>query len=245
VATGTVKDDDIREQRKLHFVDARAFACFAPLVNLAGGAAGNAVGESTGAAGFALTKVAGGAITSRVPVTMNSAAAGTPAWTVVTGLNLWLPSIVAAGDTWQHLMEIPAVWDRGFDIRVRPIWTSAAAAVGARTLTFIFLYQNVDPTVTALAAPTTALNTVLVAHAPRGTSLAVERTNNDSVGVDRPGVITGKSLSSGARYLHFTLEADAIDAAFVEAKWLMGVEFEYTPKYTAIGRTSEAPAFAA
>jgi hypothetical protein len=39
------------------------------------------------------------------------------------------------------------------------------------------------------------------------------------------------SLGTAREYLHFIVEMDAFNAALTEDKYLLGIEFEYTPRY--------------
>lgn len=163
-------------------------------------------------------------LTATSPVKQASAGAGNPYMTEIGSLGLAGMLMAAAADDVRHTMIVPSHWNRHHDIGVRVIWSSEAAAVGDRDVTWKFLYLELTPGTTALAAPATALDTVITAQAPAGTAKVIERGNQ--------GIIAANSIADAALYWSFLVEMDAIDAAFTENVYLLGVEFEYVPVLT-------------
>lgn len=142
-----------------------------------------------------------------------------------------------AGDDIGHTMAIPTNWARNQPIRVRAIWESAAAAVGDRDITWKFLYTLLIPDTTALIVPATALDTVIVADVPLGTALTIQRSP--------AGVINANTIGDTVLYMAFLMEMQAFNAALSEDKHLIGVEFEYTPRFGQGKPSPEARAWSA
>lgn len=153
-----------------------------------------------------------------------SVGAGTPKVKEVSTFGVSGLRVNTAGDDVRHMMPVPQDWSRNHPIQVRMIWSSEAAAVGARTITWKFLYKLLIPGTTAIAAPSTALDTVIIAQAPLGTAFTLERS---PAGILQP---PGLGYNENAHII-FLCENDAFDAAFTENKVFHGVEFEYTPNY--------------
>lgn len=152
-----------------------------------------------------------------------SCGAGLPVMKEITTLGLSGLLMEEAGDDVRHFMRIPSHWDRNHPIYVRAIWSSLAAAVGDRDITWKFLYALLTANTTALAAPATALDTALVADPPVGTSKTLQATAD--------GIINAGTIADANTHISFLMEMDAFDAAFTEDKYLLGVEFDYTPRF--------------
>lgn len=121
-----------------------------------------------------------------------------------------------------HLMQIPPHWDRNFPIRVRVVWTSAAASSGAKRVTWKVMTKTLAFGTTVLAAAATVLSTLIVEQTPSGTAYILEATNK--------GVIDKTTLTATMTHLAFLVELQAL-TSFADDKWLIGVEFEYTPRF--------------
>jgi hypothetical protein len=121
----------------------------------------------------------------------------------------------------RHFMKIPSHWDRNHKVDVRFIWSSEAAAVGARDITWVFKYAFLTPGTTAIAAPVSALT--FAAQAPTGTAKVLERSPTAKEW-DLSGQV------STVMYLHLMAQMSAFNAALSENKYLIGLEFEYTPR---------------
>lgn len=158
-----------------------------------------------------------------VDTLLASAGAGNALLEEIGTTGLMALVMVSAADDIAHTMIVPSDWDRHQPIYVRVIWASEAAAVGDRDITWKFMYAELTPGVTAIAAPTTVLDTVLVAQAPLGTAKTFERSAT-------AGKINANAIADASLYWSFIVEMDAFDAAFTEDKYLIGVELEYTPK---------------
>jgi hypothetical protein len=117
-------------------------------------------------------------------------------------------------------MGIPKNWDRRNDILVRVVWTSASSTV-ADTITWKFLYSEIGSGATIIA-PATALDTVLVIDNVLGTTKCHKTAS---------GVIKGGSINDTADFLPFLVDMEAFAGGLSEDKWLLGVEFEYTPRF--------------
>lgn len=145
--------------------------------------------------------------------------------------------MTTAADDVQHVMKIPYDVDRNHTIGVRVHWTSAAAAVGARTITWRVRYLQATAGTTALILPATVLDTVIAAQAPAGTNSVIERTGR--------GVIAVATLTAARTHIAWRIDMSAFDAAFTENKYLLGLEIDYVPRKTqsryAVERLVEAP----
>lgn len=155
---------------------------------------------------------------------LQSAGAGTPLIKELSNFGISGVRMNTAGDDMRHLMPVPQDWSRNHPVNVRMIWSSEAAAVGNRTITWKFLYGLLIPGTTAIAAPATALDTVITPQAPVGVAHTLERGNK--------GVINPSALGFNENaWLSFLCENDAFHVDFSENKVFHAVEFEYTPNY--------------
>jgi hypothetical protein len=144
--------------------------------------------------------------------------------------------VATANDSIRHQMPIPRYWDRKQPINARVWWNSEAAAVGDRDITFgISLTHIADNGSTTLA---TALPTAVTwdAVAPKGVTTTPQKTAMEEI-------IAGNVIAAADTMLYFSLSMTAFDAAFTEAKYIVGLEFEYTPRWSPYPSGGEAPAF--
>lgn len=160
------------------------------------------------------------------PVKMSSIGAGT-----TSGTNKTLDSISttgftglllgAAGDDVRHAMPFPRHWDRQHDIDVRFWWCSALnGSVTTQTAGWKFLYSGLVANSGVIAAPATALDTVIAADPPIGVAYTLQQSEW--------GTINARTIGPTVDWFAFIAELDAIGGTFTEAKYLLGVEFQYT-----------------
>lgn len=168
-----------------------------------------------------LGDIAAGVISTIAADTLlQSAGTGTPLLEEINSLGQMGLLLDAAGDDVRHHMAIPGDLDRMHPVFLRAVWTTAAAAVGDRDITFKILYGCYEAGTDQLAAPATALDTAIVADVPTGTAYTVEKT---AAGVINAGQLSGDTIG-------LLTEMDAFDAALTEDKFLLGIEMEYTPQ---------------
>lgn len=147
-----------------------------------------------------------------------------------------------AGMNVSGIMPIPPRWDLRQKIRVAVVYTTAAAAVGARTITWIFTYKPLRRSTASNLLTTTkvGLDTTIAVDVPSGVAYTPEVTEFGIIG---PGDLKGsQSGGFGLDFLTFNVEMDAFDAALTEDKFLLGVLFEFTER-TARGLSREAEGF--
>jgi hypothetical protein len=163
-----------------------------------------------------------------------SVGAGVPVMAEISTFGIVGCLMAFAGDDIAHVMAIPTNWARNQPIRVRAIWECAAAAVGARDITWKFLYSLITPDTTALIVPATALDTAIAVDVPLGTANTVQRSP--------AGIINANTIGDTVLYMSFLMEMDAFHADLSEDKHLLGVEFEYTVRM-GHGKPLEGPAW--
>jgi len=132
--------------------------------------------------------------------------------------------MASAGDDVHHFMAIPTDWAREHNISVSVVYTTGSATA-ADTIDWKFLYHLIAPETAAdtIVIPATALDTVIAQDTVHGTAYVVQRSPQ--------GVINGDTIAAADRYMSFLVEMDAFAAGLTEDKLLLGVEFEYTPKW--------------
>ena len=143
--------------------------------------------------------------------------------------------MTTAADEVSHFMMMPYDLDNTQTVGVRVWWTSAAAAVGLRTITWQVRFLAINAGTTALVAPATALNTTIAAQAPAGTTSVIERTGR--------GIINADTFADTVEAVALRVDMSAFDAAFVENKYLLGLELDYWPRRcntpVGVGRTPD------
>lgn len=147
-----------------------------------------------------------------------------------------------AGMNVSGIMPIPPRWDLRQKIRVAVVYTTAAAAVGARTIDWIFTYKPLRRSTASNLLTTTkvALDTAIASDVPSGVAYTPEVTEFGIIG---PGDLKGsQSGGFGLDFLTFNVEMDAFNAALTEDKFLLGLIFEFTER-TARGLSREAEGF--
>lgn len=154
---------------------------------------------------------------------MRSWGAGNPVLSEISTTGLPGLLMAAAGDDVAHFMRIPSKWDRNFPIYVRVVWTSShTGAVVNETLEWKFLYLAYSAN-SGIAIPSIALDTVLVTQAPSTTIRGLVTTAN--------GKINAETFTTVRTHMSFLVEMQAFHGDLGEDKWLLGVEFEYTPRF--------------
>lgn len=156
---------------------------------------------------------------------------GNPRLVPITGLNMQALLCVNAGDGVLFHGMIPDAIDSQQPIQFVPWWTSEAAAVSTRTITWAVTYGLWAPNSGVLVDPTTALDTPVSAQAPAGTSLTIQRAT--------PGVTQGqisqatiKAVNNSVAYWAVKVLMSAFNGAFTENKYLLGLEITYMPNRT-------------
>lgn len=170
-----------------------------------------------------LDDVTGEGIVLAADLALVSAGIGSAPLEEINSLGLMGLKMNTAANDVRHVMQVPSVWDRGQPINVRVHWCSAAAAVGDRTVTWKVLYGELTPDTTVLIAPATALDTAIAADVPIGTAFTYQ--------ISPTGVIDKNQIAKVAEEMSFLVEMDAKHVDHSEDIFLLGVEFEYTPKY--------------
>lgn len=126
-----------------------------------------------------------------------------------------------ANDEVSHFMRIPTNWDRDNNIYVRFIYATSSITA-ADDITWKFLYGLFNPNTDALAAPATALDTILVKETVTGTDFTLERSNV-------AGILNGGTIPDADLYWAFTC-IELLETGIAEDIFFLGVEFEYTVK---------------
>lgn len=147
------------------------------------------------------------------------------------------------GDDVHHLMRIPLHWDHKYPVYVRVVWATASTT-NSDTVTWKVLFNLLEPTTTLLnrlIAPATALDTAI----PQDT---VVGGFGPQVMVTENGVINADTLTPDVpakpyQYIQLLVEMDAKEEELTEDLFLVGLEFEYTPRLGLYHRRQEANAW--
>lgn len=232
---GSVRDRNIAWLRKRLYLPVTGFPGYSVDILVTGGqAAGDAlqilptgsdptvIGKTTATSRQAVGAVAGTDRNARLRAIGNA----NPRLVPVVGANIDVQGLLlaAANDGVEFFGMIPYDVDITKPIGLRCWWTSEAAAVATRTITFRIRYGKVGAGA-AIPAVTTALDTVITAQAPTGTAAALERGNR--------GVIDANKFVETDFFWGFEILMTAFDAAFTENKYLLGLEVDYVPRKTA------------
>lgn len=146
---------------------------------------------------------------------------GTPRICDIAGLNMSGLLLTTANDGVEFHYMIPYDLDRLKPTGLRCIWTSEAAAVGARDITFAIKYTK-HAVGAALAVGGTALDTTIAVQAPAGVTKTIERTAR--------GIINANKFAKTDYLCSFLVQMTAFNGAFTENKYLLGVELDYMPR---------------
>lgn len=218
--------------RLVDFIPVQTFSGLQAMlkINKAAITASTELGLSADAAGFEVNNNTIAAdIASFLPVVRasSSAAAGSGAEEVemstsgFTALKMNTAAMAVC-----HLMHIPHHWDLRHDIGVNVVWTSSAAAVGARSIDWTLTYRQLILDVSQITLTKVALDTAIAQDVPIGTSLIPQMTPQ---GKFAAGALQNSNTVND--FLALVLTLTAFDAAFTEDKFLLGLAFEYTPNF--------------
>lgn len=224
-----VRDRGIDWLRKRIYLPVTGFPGYSVDILITGGqAAGDALQQLAGVIGKtvaanvqAVGAVAGTDRNARLRAIGN----GTPRVVPVVGAAIDVQALLlaVADDGVEYFGMVPWDVDITKEIGLRAWWTSEAAAVGARDITFRVQYGKVGAN-GVIPAVTTALDTLVTAQAPFGTSLTLQRGNR--------GVIKANKLVKTDFFWGFEVLMTAFNAAFAENKYLLGLEIDYVPRKT-------------
>ena len=141
---------------------------------------------------------------------------------------------MTADDRVTHSMEFPSMWDIEEEIGVTVAWSAKDAAIATDAATFIFLYDQVDED-EAIIAPATALDTAIVALDLYGatTDQLLKKTSR--------GIINANTFDLAALdgFFSFQVELDAVTTFSADEVELLGVIFDYYPRWTVGGPNIE------
>lgn len=130
---------------------------------------------------------------------------------------------VLAADGVEYFGMIPYDLDPSKEVGFRVWWSSAAAAVGARTITW-GVKRGLTKANAIPAVVTTALDTTITAQAPTGTANVLQRGNR--------GIMSANTVLLDHFFWGFEILMAAFDAAFTEDKFMLGLEIDYMPRKT-------------
>ncbi len=135
-------------------------------------------------------------------------------------------SIAAAGDSVTAFVpNLLQIADLSETIGVRVLWGCDGTPAATDDVTWAVLYDQADPG-EALAAPATALDTVIANHEPAHTTASrLERTSR--------GIINANTFDETAKLGTFAVnvEADVLNGYSANEVVFLGVEFDYMPHY--------------
>lgn len=146
---------------------------------------------------------------------------GAPVEQEISTLSVVGAFLDTAGDELNHNMLLPSDLDVHQKVEVRIHFTTGSATA-ADTIAWKFFYTQIVPNVTTIIEPATALGAAIASMTVTGTAYSYQTTGWGQI---LPGV-----LSEKAEAILFKVELDAFAAGLTEDKFLLGVEFRYTPK---------------
>lgn len=129
---------------------------------------------------------------------------------------------------------IPRVWDRRQPIDMRVWWSSEAAAVGTRSITWKVQY-NTFTADDSIYGTLVDLDTLIAVDYPAGTSGYFQ--------VSPTGRINAGKIAAAHTMLDLNVFMSAFDGAFTEKKFFLGLEIEYTPRWSGRGLQRMASEF--
>lgn len=130
---------------------------------------------------------------------------------------------VLAADGVEYFGMIPYDIDVSKPVGFRVWWSSAAAAVGNRTITW-GVKRGLTKASAAPAVVTTALDTTITAQAPVGTANALQRGNR--------GIMSADTILRDHFFWGFEVLMAAFHADFTEDKFMLGLEIDYAVRAT-------------
>lgn len=151
-----------------------------------------------------------------------SAGAGNPVFEEISTLGYCAPDFAALNDAVQHIEPIPSEIDTKEAVEIRLKWLSQNTGA-SKTVTWKILYDEFAEG-DALAVPTTALDTALVADTDDTSAYGINLTDW--------GKISKNTLTAGNLW-GFVISLSASDLVpGTDKHYLLGMEIRYTPSLT-------------
>jgi hypothetical protein len=167
---------------------------------------------------------------------------GAPLAGEVSSFGYYGINIAAAGDSFTTLnIDLPPDIDPTKEIGVRVLWVNDGAVATTDAITWLVTYDQVDVG-EALAAPSTALNTVIASQSPAATTtLILKRSSRGIINADT----FDETFRQGA--LAINVEADVLTGFSADEVVFLGLEIDYIPRrcasaYEDVGVFSELAA---
>lgn len=156
------------------------------------------------------------------PVGLFSSSSGIPIFEEIGSTGIVGCKMNDDGDAAALFMRVPDKWDFRQKLRFRAIWATDSATA-ADTVLWEMLYQKIVPDVSALTAPATVLDTLIVVDTAKGTAKTIQASPW--------GVLNGGTLDRTAPYnehlgLKVVMKTKA--GGLTEDIWALGVEVEHT-----------------
>lgn len=133
-----------------------------------------------------------------------------------------------------HAFEFPSFWDIEEEIGVTVCWSAKDAAIATDAATFIVLFDQVDVD-EGFIAPATALDTTITALDLYGatTDQLLKKTSR--------GIINANTFDDSALdgFFAFNIELDAVTTFSADEVELLGISFDYYPRWTVGGPNLE------
>lgn len=218
--------------RQSLYIPVTTFSGLLPALTVFGGDASiTAIGLADDQAGFNLAKASATTYSSYAPVSMASAhdplgASSNLAEISTSGL-VGL-KMGTAGFKVGHVMPIPDHWDRKHPIYVRVAWTSGSSTA-ADTVDWLFTYSRMIRGLTVLTSlEDIALDTAIAQDTADATAYTIQETPN---GILNGGALENSSNNAIHSWLQFNVELEDFAVGLTEDKFLLGVTFEYTPRF--------------
>ena len=141
---------------------------------------------------------------------------------------------MTANDSVSHVMGFPSFWDIRKEIGVRVHWTAdiGGAAVATDAAEWLVVFDQVDAD-EALAAPATALNTVIANDVYGSTTDAIYK-------ITERGIINANVFDVSALdgLFAFNVELQAVTTFSGDEVNLLGIAFDYFPLLTVGGHNA-------
>ncbi|NGZ94930.1 MAG: hypothetical protein CV089_02145 [Nitrospira sp. WS110] len=164
----------------------------------------------------------GGAANDAYGVNWEGSHTGAPISKEINSLGINGILLDTAGDMVRTDFMLPYDFDISKPMYVRVHWCSGSADV-ADTIDWIVLFKALQPEVTALGNPATALNIPIAQDTtPAATAYTVNRSPW--------GKINGGVFTRVNEHVVWNVEMDAFAVGLAEDKFLLGLELAYTPR---------------
>jgi hypothetical protein len=142
---------------------------------------------------------------------------------------------VSANDQIQHVMSFPSYWDIHQPIGVRVVYVALTAASANDSITWEVKYDQADEN-EALIAPTTALDTLIAADV-----ITSAQTTAAAILKSPRGIIVADKFDESALdgFFGFYVKCTAISTMGNDEANLLGVEWDYYPRWTVGGPNTD------